>query len=450
MAINEGARKDGQFMIVCTAPDVCLTPPAPSPVPYQIVAFLNDSMAVSPNVNFTGKPALMMKSRGTKVIGNEAGSVGGVKSGVNTDHCRPIEGTHSTTVRVNGQWVLYHQGQMYMNCAGPEGPANTTGKIVFLGKSATANVSAGPNGEVPPGDPCVKPETALEKNFLSGLGQRLTSPQGVIGLLQQGQQLANMDWSNPSSVLGALGGMAGLSGLDPLAKAAGLAAQGYNLTQMDWDNPLTALSALGMVTSVGGMAGGMVGGSIGNTLSQVSQYAGTTIGWGQKGLSLIQTNWNNGGSVMGAATNVAGLGQLGQRILPNQAEVDSKMAEKGFPTTNGYSKLAGLAENLWQPSRAIVDTKHISPIINSVGKIVGNMNSRIVPETSIEKAVGLTKNLFYMPKLPNDRNYPTMLTIDKNGKVIGLNKNQIIPPETNKEEKFLKRWEKTQKPSSIR
>lgn len=442
MAVNEGARKDGQFMVVCTAPDVCLTPPVPVPVPYQIVAFLNDSISVSSNVNFTGKPALMMKSRGTKVIGNEAGSAGGVKSGVNTDHCRPIEGTHSTTVRVNGQWVLYHQGQMYMNCAGPEGPANTIGKIIFLGKSATANVSVGPNGEVPPGDPCVKPETALEKNFLSGLGQRLTSPQGVIGLLQQGQQLANMDWSNPSSVLGALGGMAGLSDLDPLAKAAGLAAQGYNLTQMDWDNPLTALSALGMVTSVGGMAGGMLGGTLGNTLSQVSQHAGTAIGWGQKGLSLTQTNGNNPGSVMGAAMNFAGLGQLGQKVLPTSGEVmNLELVNQSplKPAENNYLKLAKFSENLWK-SNLVTQVEKCNSLIKN-GKMIGDSNPRIVPETILEKSVGLAKNLFYKPTIPNDIHYPTKLAIDTNGKIIGLTSTRI-PPETETELEFIKKLEK--------
>jgi hypothetical protein len=70
-AINEGARQEGKFMVVCIAPDVCLTPPVP--VPYQIVAFLDNSMNVSPNVRFTCKPALMMKSRGIQVIGDEAG-----------------------------------------------------------------------------------------------------------------------------------------------------------------------------------------------------------------------------------------------------------------------------------------------------------------------------------------------------------------------------------------
>lgn len=71
-------------------------------------------MNVSPNVRFTCKPALMMKSQGIQVMGDEAGSAGGVKSGVNVNHCRPVEGTHSTTVWVNGEYVLYHDGYMYI------------------------------------------------------------------------------------------------------------------------------------------------------------------------------------------------------------------------------------------------------------------------------------------------------------------------------------------------
>jgi len=43
--MSEGARKGKNFMVVCTSPDVCLTPLGPIlvPVPYQIVAHLEQA-----------------------------------------------------------------------------------------------------------------------------------------------------------------------------------------------------------------------------------------------------------------------------------------------------------------------------------------------------------------------------------------------------------------------
>ena len=337
MAVNEGARQEGKFMVVCIAPDVCLTPPVPVPVPYQIVAFLDNSMNVSPNVRFTGKPALMMTSRGIQVIGDEAGSAGGVKSGVNVNHCRPVEGTHSTTVRVNGEYVLYHNGYMYMNCAGPEGAYNTLGKIVYLGTSSSASVS--PDGETPPADPPITPETPPEKNFLSNLGQRLTSPQGVIGLLQQGQQLAQMDWKNPEAILGTLGSMAGLVGLDPLAKAASLGAQGYQLTKMDWSNPGAIMGA------AAGLAGQFLG-------SEMAQLAGTMLGIGS---TLFQAR-----------------------------QVDSQ--------------LAALSKNLWKPSGAVIDTEMIPIQGETDPKIVPE--TEVEKWTIFSKTICRIKKLNFDPDLP--------------------------------------------------
>lgn len=337
MATKEGARKDGKFMVVCIAPDVCLTPPVPVPVPYQIVAFLDHSMNVSPNVRFTCKPALMMNSRGIQVIGDEAGSVGGVKSGVNVNHCRPVEGTHSTTVRVNGEYVLYHQGYMYMNCAGPEGPYNTLGKIVYLGPSDSASVS--PDGKTPPADPGVIPETPQEANFLNTLGQRLTSPEGIIGLLQQGQQFAQVDWKNPGAVLGSLGGMAGLVGLEPLAKLASLGAQGCSLTKIDWNNPGAIMGA------VVGLAGQFLGG-------RMAQVAETVLG----------------------------------------------MSSTLFQTGQHDPKLMALSQNLWKPSGAMMDSERISVYGETDPKIVPETEAE--KWTGLAKTLCRMKTIHFDPDLP--------------------------------------------------
>ncbi|BAP57591.1 hypothetical protein THII_3294 [Thioploca ingrica] len=359
MAINEGARKDGKFMVVCIAPDVCLTPPVPVPVPYQIVAFLDNSMNVSPNVRFTCKPALMMKSRGIQVIGDEAGSAGGVKSGVNVNHCRPVEGTHSTTVRVNGEYVLYHDGYMYMNCAGPEGAYNTLGKIVYLGPSSSASVS--PDGETPSADPPVTPETPQEKEFLNNLGQSLTSPQGFIGLLQQGQQLAQMDWKNPGAVLGTFGGMAGLVGLDPLAKAASLGAQGYQLTKME-----------AIMGAAAGLAGQFLGGGM-------VQMAGTVSGMSS---TLLQTGQNDS-QLTALSKNIwkPSIAVIDTEMIPMMRETDPKImpeteAEKWTSLSKTICRIGNLNFDPDLPKFLPIDEK---------GQIVGQIGFEFSPETLIEK-----------------------------------------------------------------
>jgi hypothetical protein len=133
MAENEGARKSGKFLAVCLTPDVCKTPVGNTvvPVPYQITANLSDSMSTSPNVRFGGDQAFILdKSTISKVTGDEAGTAGGVKSGVNRAYVKPIKG--SNTVRVNKKYVIRHGDTCEMNSG------NTTGRIIFQGMSKTA------------------------------------------------------------------------------------------------------------------------------------------------------------------------------------------------------------------------------------------------------------------------------------------------------------------------
>jgi uncharacterized Zn-binding protein involved in type VI secretion len=154
MAENEGARKSGKFLAVSLTPDVCKTPVgnAVVPVPYPITANLSDSMSTSPNVNFGGDPAFILsKSTVTRVTGDEAGTAGGVKSGVNKAKVKPVKG--SSSVRINGTPVIRHGDPCDMN------NGNTTGKIIYqgLGKSASKNGSS---------DPPVEPETPEEKKTM--------------------------------------------------------------------------------------------------------------------------------------------------------------------------------------------------------------------------------------------------------------------------------------------
>lgn len=95
---KSAARHSGkEAMIVCLAPDVCLTPIGSSmvPVPYMIISRLDWSESTVSNTSFAGQEAFTMASRTKKVTGNEAGKGGGAKSGVNRGWYRPISNKSS-------------------------------------------------------------------------------------------------------------------------------------------------------------------------------------------------------------------------------------------------------------------------------------------------------------------------------------------------------------------
>ncbi|KYG08217.1 hypothetical protein BE21_24965 [Sorangium cellulosum] len=132
MAENEGLCKTGNAWVVCIEPDVCKTPIGDEmkPVPYQIRACLAAGVDEASTVKLGTFDTATMASRITTVQGDEPGTGGGVKSGVNLGYCRPV--THSTTVHAGGANVTYHTSLYAMNCAGPDGPENTFGKAVFM------------------------------------------------------------------------------------------------------------------------------------------------------------------------------------------------------------------------------------------------------------------------------------------------------------------------------
>src|SRR5205085_6947943 len=112
---GEGARQTGMAMVVGVLPDVCLTPmgATPVPVPYPIVGFFSNVAVVAQTVRMCGRPTFTTASQVTTVTGDEAGTAGGVKSGVNMSICESI--TASTTVKAEGNRVLRHGDQMKMN-----------------------------------------------------------------------------------------------------------------------------------------------------------------------------------------------------------------------------------------------------------------------------------------------------------------------------------------------
>jgi hypothetical protein len=121
----EGLRETGEALVVSVTPDVCLTPmgATPVPVPYPIVGKFDDVVLVVKSVRMCGRPTFTTASQVTKVMGDEAGTAGGVKSGVNMSICESV--TASGTVRAEGNHVLRDGDVLKMN------NGNTLGKVVF-------------------------------------------------------------------------------------------------------------------------------------------------------------------------------------------------------------------------------------------------------------------------------------------------------------------------------
>ena len=139
MASNPGARKSGSFIAVSDAPDPCRTPPNMAPVPYMIVANLDDALSVSPSVTFGGHPVVLAgESTVGSVTGDEAGTGGGVKSGCHGGEVAFARGSGS--LRVNGKHVVREDDPVTMN------KGNTTGRVVCLDGAAPTG-SIGPGGQ---------------------------------------------------------------------------------------------------------------------------------------------------------------------------------------------------------------------------------------------------------------------------------------------------------------
>ncbi len=113
-----GARKNSIFIVVNLVPDVCKTPIGASmvPVPYPIMGNLGDSTVVAKHVNFNGDPVyLLSDSIVPRVTGNEPGTGGGIKSGVNKGKVRATGS--SKNVKVEGKRVVRHGDEAEMNLA---------------------------------------------------------------------------------------------------------------------------------------------------------------------------------------------------------------------------------------------------------------------------------------------------------------------------------------------
>ena len=104
---------------VCFFPDVCLTPvpsAPPVPVPYPNIAQSADTTKGSKTVTMDGNPIMLQGSVFSKSTGDEAGSCGGVASGVNKGQAEFIN--YSFDVTIEGRGVPRLGDQMLGNIGG--------------------------------------------------------------------------------------------------------------------------------------------------------------------------------------------------------------------------------------------------------------------------------------------------------------------------------------------
>lgn len=128
MSDLEGASKTGEAVVVSMYPDVCIKDG--KPVPYDLYGLASDDLRHSANVRYTRKWTLNEGARLSTCYGDEPASAG-VSSGVVQGMCRPVS-DFASSVNVNGLRAVRHDTVFEMNCAGPEGPSNTQGKLVYV------------------------------------------------------------------------------------------------------------------------------------------------------------------------------------------------------------------------------------------------------------------------------------------------------------------------------
>lgn len=180
MAENEGVRTTGEAIVKNIGPDVCKTPPSMAPVPYEIIGKFSDGIRYSTTVSMTSLQTITTNSRLPKVYGDEAGTGGGVVSGVNIGYCRAI--TYSSTVRAQGHNIVYHSAEYWMNCSGPDGPGNTTGRVIYVENIEAVYI--GPLGTIEGStNPTPKPETKEEKSWWETGLDWVHTGLDVIGLI---------------------------------------------------------------------------------------------------------------------------------------------------------------------------------------------------------------------------------------------------------------------------
>jgi hypothetical protein len=111
----ETAVHKGSIGIAKTELDVCKTPTpgGPVPIPYPNIALSAQTADGSTTVKFDGESILLKTSNFGLSQGDEAGSIGGVKSNVIKGQADPMN--YSFDVKVEGQSVVRRSDPMMQN-----------------------------------------------------------------------------------------------------------------------------------------------------------------------------------------------------------------------------------------------------------------------------------------------------------------------------------------------
>ncbi|QDI04828.1 DUF4150 domain-containing protein [Xanthomonas cerealis pv. cerealis] len=116
MAENVTARKEANWRVISTLPDVCKTPMGSStpPVPYPVLAEIAASQQPAGTVRTNGNPLVLFDaSYLPTTVGDQAGVAKGIKSGTVGAKCWPKQ--RSSTVRVEGKRIIRVNDQFWMN-----------------------------------------------------------------------------------------------------------------------------------------------------------------------------------------------------------------------------------------------------------------------------------------------------------------------------------------------
>jgi len=111
-----GARKEGTFKAISTAPSINKTPLGPSMVsiPYPTVQDLSSSVNAARSVKFNGAPAYLLDATTQpRCTGDEQGTGKGVKSGTVSGEVKPVSG--SRTVHIERKQVVREGDACTMN-----------------------------------------------------------------------------------------------------------------------------------------------------------------------------------------------------------------------------------------------------------------------------------------------------------------------------------------------
>lgn len=169
-----GARQDGDFKAISTAPSFNKTPVGNSipPLPYPTTQDLGNSASPTKSVRFNGNAAYVLdKTTQPSGTGDGPGTAKGVRSGTVTGKVKPTGAAKH--FRAENHYVVQQGDTNTMNGGNNPGIYITTQVPCVGAGGAAASVAAGD------ASPPVMPETSAERAFLAGQGDALASTMGA-------------------------------------------------------------------------------------------------------------------------------------------------------------------------------------------------------------------------------------------------------------------------------